>query len=85
MNLSDHIVRPVGVETRYHMENQSVLCVTPDPCTERGAGLSKSVQREDLGVLVEPAEITFVCYTVSVCFFFAMRHKNSETETNEKH
>lgn len=74
----------VGVESQYRMEDQSVLCVTLEPCTERGAGLPKSVQSEDLRVLVEPAEITFVCYTVCVCFFFALRHKNSETETNEK-
>lgn len=48
--------------------------MTPDPCDERGAVLSKSAKRQDLrvscNVLVEPAEITFVWSTVLDLFAF---------------
>lgn len=56
------------------MEDQSVPCMTPDPWAEIGASLSKSVQRQDLrvsrNVLVELAEITFMCSAVSCLFAF---------------
>lgn len=69
------------------------ICLFPawplTPGDERGASLSKSAQRRDLrvsrSVLVEPAEITFVC--AAVLCLFALRQKKKqkvEIETNGK-
>lgn len=49
------------------MEDHSVPCMTPDLTAEKQTGLSNLVQRLDLRVsgevLVEPDEITFVCFS----------------------
>lgn len=56
------------------------------PCAEIGASLSKSVQRQDLrvprNVLVEPAEITFNCSTVSSLFSFCLETKKKQWNRN---